>query len=150
MYNICYRILGDEAQAEDALQEAFVSAFQNLEHFEGRASFGAWLKRIVVNTSVSHLKKRKIDFEQINDRMDFPAEDDSNDNDLVLRIETIKEAISRLPDGFRTVFSLYLLEGYDHGEIAEILGISASTSKTQYKRAKDKIKELIMTESHGR
>ncbi len=153
MYNICFRILGDKAQAEDALQEAFVSAFQNLGGFEGRASFGAWLKRIVVNTAVSHLKKRRIDFEGIDERMDVLPEEahgDKDENELILQVGAIREAIRELPAGFRTVFSLYLLEGYDHGEIAEILGISESTSKTQYKRAKMKLKDILKKEYYER
>lgn len=153
MYNICHRMLGDKTRAEDALQEAFVSAFQNLHSFEGRASFGAWLKRIVVNTAVSHLKKRRIDFEEIDERMDVLPEDShvgQEENDLILQVDAIREAIRRLPTGFRTVFSLYLLEGYDHGEIAEILDISESTSKTQYKRAKMKLREILKKEYHER
>jgi RNA polymerase sigma-70 factor (ECF subfamily) len=142
MYNICYRITNDPDDAEDVLQEAFLSAFRNLGSFKGESSFGAWLKKIVVNSSINHIKKNRIMYTRLDE---FEAENDPgiNDNEIFLEIDRVKEAVQQLPDGFRTVLSLYLFEGYDHREIASILDISESTSKSQYNRAKKRLKEIL-------
>ena len=142
MYNICYRITNDPGDAEDVLQEAFLSAFKNLRSFKGESSFGAWLKKIVVNSSINHVKKNKILYTQLNGQ-DVEHESEIHDNEIILEIDRIKEALQQLPDGFRTVLSLYLFEGYDHREIAGILNISESTSKSQYNRAKRRLKEIL-------
>jgi RNA polymerase sigma factor (sigma-70 family) len=145
MYNICYRILGSEQAAEDALQEAFVSAYQNLHSYEGRAAFGAWLKKIVVNKAISHLKREKLNLMGIDEHFDAVYED-NHDDSSEYKLEAVKRGIQKLPNGFRIVLSLYLLEGYDHSEIAEILEVSESTSKTQYIRAKAKLKQILKEE----
>lgn len=142
MYNICYRITNDPDDAEDVLQEAFLSAFRNLQSFKGESSFGAWLKKIVVNSSINHVKKSRIIFIPLEGH-DSGHEREVDDNEIILEIDRIKEALQQLPDGFRTVLSLYLFEGYDHREIAAILGISESTSKSQYNRAKKRLKEIL-------
>jgi len=146
MFNICFRILGVQEVAEDVLQEAFVNAFQSIKSYQGKASFGAWLKKIVVNKAISHLRKQHLDMVELDDRFDLKDDQDVDDLNLILKIETIREAIQKLPNGFRVVFSLYLLEGYDHQEIAEILGISVSTSKSQYNRAKKKLRDILRRE----
>lgn len=146
MFNICYRIVGTQEIAEDVLQEAFVSAFQNIKNYQGKASFGAWLKRIVVNRAISHLRKQQLDMVELDDRMELKDEGNMDDIGLVMNVDKIREAIQKLPNGFRAVFSLYLLEGYDHKEISEILGISESTSKSQYNRAKKKLREILREE----
>ena len=142
MYNICYRILGSEAAAEDALQESFISAFQNLKSYQGKSAFGAWLKRIVINKAISHLRKVQMELVDIDKGYDAPELED-DDNALLLHVDAVRKGIDQLPSGFRVVFSLYLLEGYDHKEIAEILGITESTSKSQYNRAKARLKEIL-------
>ena len=149
MYNICLRILNDSAEAEDALQEAFLKAFRNLEGFSGESTLGAWLKRIVVNQCLNQLKKRKLDAISMDDVGFEEPETDAiiDDRGLNLTVEKVRWAIQELPDGFRTIFSLYLLEGYDHQEIAQIMGISASTSKSQYSRAKAKLREILKRKS---
>ncbi len=146
MLNICYRIVGVQEVAEDVLQEAFVSAFQNINSYQGKASFGAWLKKVVVNKAISHLRKQQLDMVELDQRFDLKVEDEGEDIDLIMKVDTIREAIQKLPNGFRVVFSLYLLEGYDHKEIASILEISESTSKSQYNRAKKKLKEILKEE----
>ena len=146
MYNICHRIMGNQEVAEDVLQEAFVNAFQNINSYQGKASFGAWLKKIVVNRAISHLRKQQLEMVELNDHLEIKNDEEIDDIDLVMKVETIREAIQKLPNGFRVVFSLYLLEGYDHKEIAEILDISESTSKSQYNRAKKKLKEILREE----
>ena len=143
MLNVAYRICNNVEQAEDLVQESFVSAFKNLRSYKGTASFGSWLKRIVINTSLNYLRLKKLEFEELTDSLQHHVSDQEDFNDQELVVEQIKEGISNLPTGYRLVLSLYLLEGYDHNEIAEILDISVSTSKSQYNRAKRKLKELI-------
>lgn len=143
MFNVGYRITGREEDAEDALQEAFISAFKNLESYRGDASFGAWLKRIVVNKAINILKKRKHELMPEDEQWDIAEEDAVDEYREELTVERVKYAIQQLPDGYRTVLSLYLLEGYDHQEIADIMGISESTSKSQLNRAKNKLREFL-------
>jgi RNA polymerase sigma-70 factor (ECF subfamily) len=147
MYNICYRMVNQQEEAEDMLQESFSYAFSKLGSFRFESSFGAWLKRIVVNTCINHLNKRKVDLVYTEQHGDPPPDDDFVDyEEIRFRADQVMKAMDQLPQGYRIVFSLYLLEGYDHGEIAEILGISESTSKSQFLRAKQKIKEIMSHE----
>lgn len=143
MYNVSYRITGREADAEDALQEAFISAFKNLSGYRADATFGAWLKRIVVNKSINILKKRRHEWMPEPDHWDVAEEEEPANYKDGLSVEQVKKAIEELPDGYRSVLSLYLLEGYDHQEIAEIMGITESTSKSQLNRAKGKLREKL-------
>jgi RNA polymerase sigma-70 factor (ECF subfamily) len=150
MYNSCLRITNDEDDAKDVLQEAFISAFRNLSSYKGEAAFGAWLKRIVVNKAINHIKKRQLETASLDmDQHDLAPENDPLEQDINYSTERIRQAIQKLPKGYRVVFSLYLLEGYDHQEIADILGITVSTSKSQYNRAKKKLRELLNEEAYG-
>ena len=141
MYNVSLRIVNDEMEAEDIMQESFLRAFKNIETYKGEVSFGAWLKKIVVNRSLDYLKKRKVKFEEISQKTNEIADYQMEFKEVDLH--TIKKAIQNLPDGYRVVLSLYLIEGYDHEEISQILGISNSNSRTQYLRAKNKLRELL-------
>lgn len=143
MYNMAYRITGSEDEAEDVLQESFINAFHNLNNYRGDATFGSWLKRIVVNKSINALKKRRFELLPEDDDFDVPEEEGPEVYKDELTVEKVRRAIEMLPDGYRSVLSLYLLEGYDHQEIAEILGITESTSKSQLNRSKKKLKELL-------
>jgi len=148
MYNTALRITRNTALAEDVIQESFLSAFQALVFYRGDASFGSWLKRIVINKAITLAKKEsRWSLVEDDDELD---QIDSVPDEPEYDVEMVRKAIDQLPDGFRTVLSLYLLEGYDHKEIAEILDITESTSKTQYMRAKDKLK-ILLTEgrNHG-
>jgi RNA polymerase sigma factor (sigma-70 family) len=144
MYNVGYRITGNEADAEDVLQESFISAFRNLDSYRGDASFGSWIKKIVINKAINQLKKRKLELIPENEDFDMPADEQSEEYMPELSVDKVRTAIQQLPDGYRSVLSLYLLEGYDHQEIGEIMGITESTSKSQLNRAKSKLKELLM------
>jgi RNA polymerase sigma factor (sigma-70 family) len=145
MFSTCYRLLNNHSEAEDILQEAFTDAFRHLHNFEYKSSFGAWLKQIVVNKCITHLRKNKIRWLDVENTSAYnvPDEDAVDEKEIQYKVMEVKEAIQQLPNGYRTVLSLYLLEGYDHEEIAEILGITHSTTRTQYKRAKDKLIQLI-------
>jgi RNA polymerase sigma-70 factor (ECF subfamily) len=142
MYNTSLRIVNDTMEAEDIMQESFLSAFEKIDTYSGTVSFGAWLKKIVINRSLDALNRRKAIFEDIDYHTgirDESNEDLMRKEEVDVQIEEIKEAIGRLPDGYRIILSLYLLEGYDHDEISEILSISSSTSRSQLSRAKQKL-----------
>jgi RNA polymerase sigma factor (sigma-70 family) len=145
MYNTSLRIVNHTADAEDVLQESFVDAFGAINSFGYKSTFGAWLKRIVINKSINALRKRKmeiIDIEKTS--VQHMAEEEALDEEaLQLKVEEVKKAVKELPNGYRTVLSLHLFEGYDQEEIAEIMQISHATVRTQYMRAKQKLLYLI-------
>ena len=145
MFNTCLRIVNDFAEAEDILQESFTEAFKNLHAFEYRTSFGGWLKQICINRSINQLKKRRVSWVDIDGTNTYNLAEEAfvDENEISLKIASIKKSIMALPDGYRTVLSLYLLEGYDHEEIAAILNVKESTSRTQYMRAKQKLLQLL-------
>lgn len=148
MFNTCARILNNLTEAEDVLQESFIEAFKNLDHFEYRTSFGGWLKQICINRSINQLKKRKnywVDIKEA-DNFDKAEEAGIDEEDIQFRVDAIKKAMMSLPDGYRTILTLYLLEGYDHAEIAGILNVAESTTRTQYMRAKQKLLTLLKDE----
>ena len=149
MFNAAFRITGTTEEAEDVLQEAFIAAFRGLEFYRGDAPIGAWLKRIVVNKAITCLKKKRWERLPEHSGWDVPAEDtEDGEERFPASVQEVKAAIQALPGGYRTVLSLYLLEGYDHAEIAEILGISESTSKSQFNRSKKKLKEILQSRSY--
>ena len=142
MYNTSLRIVNDPMEAEDVMQESFLSAFEKIDTYSGTVSFGAWLKKIVINRSLDALSRRKAIFEDIDSHIgirDESSDDLLRKEEADIKVEEVKEAINRLPDGYRIILSLYLLEGYDHDEIGEILSISSSTSRSQLSRAKQKL-----------
>ena len=132
--------------AEDVLQHAFVDVFRNLRSFKGESTIGAWIKRIVINNCLNHLKKRKLETVELDDGYMQIKEEERN-TEVPLNVDHLHKSILQLPEGYRMVLNLYLLEGYDHSEISEILDISESTSKSQYSRAKRKLRELILKNS---
>ena len=142
MYNICIRMVKNEMDAEDLLQNSFVDVFCNLKKFRFQSSIGAWIKRIVINNCINFLKKRKLDFETLDEKT-TPVSVTNDESEPLFTTEAINEAIYKLPSGYRVVFTLYLMEGYDHKEIASILDISEATSKSQFSRAKQKIRTLL-------
>lgn len=148
MYNICLRMVKNELDAEDILQNSFVDVFTKLHTFQYQASVGAWIKRIVVNNCINFLKRNRVYFEALEDRhanVEADGYQPEGKADHKLTVERINKALFELPDGYRVVFSLYMLEGYDHKEIAEILGITEATSKSQFSRAKGKLRGILET-----
>jgi RNA polymerase sigma-70 factor (ECF subfamily) len=146
MYSTCYRLLNHSGDAEDILQEAFADAFKNIHRFEYRSSFGTWLKQIVIHKCVSHLRAKKwqwVEIEENSIHHSSNSTDVSEEADMAFKVENIKMAIQALPAGYRTVLSLYLLEGYDHDEIAAIMEVAPSTTRTQYIRAKNKLLQIL-------
>jgi len=157
MYNVCLRIVNHEAEAEDVLQEAFIDAFSHINTFRGQSTFGAWLKQIVVNRAINHLRGRRLELVGLEssqfgdddggtapaDRPDWADAEPYDEDGVQLEVERVRRAIQQLSEGYRVVLSLYLFEGYDHEEISIVLNISETTSRTQYLRGKKRLLELL-------
>ena len=144
MFNTAIRIVNRTADAEDILQDSFTDAFQQLKNFEGKSTFGAWLKQIVVYKSIGHLKRQRLLFTDIEPDADKLADETSlNEDEVWYTVDMIKQAMQSLPDGYRTVLSLHLFEGYDQEEVAEIMQVAHSTVRTQYIRAKQKLLQVL-------
>ena len=151
MYVVAMRFLKHSAEAEDAVQEAFIKAFTKLHQFQGEVTFGAWLKRIVINKCIDTLKARHERFTAL-EESHLKVVDDYQEEWLVddaVTVETIKQTIEQLPDKYRYVVMLYLIEGYDHQEISEILHISENVSRTHLSRGKAKLLELLKMNNNG-
>lgn len=146
MYNTCLYIVGSTEEAEDIMQESFLKAFRLLPGLELESGFGGWLKKIVVNKSLDAVRKRKIHFEEVDELRDDRI-DDSNyeeeESSISEKLIRIRQAMAELPEKYRTVLSLSLLEGYDHDEISSLLGITASTSRAQLSRGKQKLLAIL-------
>ncbi len=141
MYSSSLRIVGVPEEAEDIMQESFLTAFGKLKTYSGDVSFGAWLKKIVINRSLDALRKRKVLFEELH--AELPVVTEPEPEVELITVEEIKSAINSLSDGYRTILSLILLEGYDHEEVSEILGIKNVTSRTQFSRARQRLREIL-------
>jgi RNA polymerase sigma-70 factor (ECF subfamily) len=148
LYNSCFRILRNRQEAEDAMQESFLKAFSKLDKYENGVPFEAWIVRIAVNTAIDRLRECKMEFIDYNENILSDKIEDGNDDDdekelIMEKAERIKAAIEQLPDAARLITTLYLIEGYDHEEIAGILKIKPGTVRIQYMRAKQKLMEFI-------
>lgn len=139
MYQICRRMMGNEEDAKDVLQDAFVHVFLKLHTLRKDALFTAWLKRIVINHCLNALKARK----QLHLEVEEVQDEDKDEDYHQMRVQQVLQALDQISPGCRTVLNLYVFEGYDHGEIAQVLNISESASKAQYSKAKSKIRSLI-------
>lgn len=149
MFCVAMRFLKNADDAEDVLQEAFIKAFQKLDQFSGQVTFGAWLKRIVVNGCIDYLKSKKQRTVELDESyMHVADEEDWKVNDGV-DLEEVKKSIELLPEKYRYVVHLYLIEGYDHSEISEILQINETASRTRLLRGKGKLKELLREINYG-
>ena len=144
MYSTAYRITGDFELAAEVLQDAFLQVYRNIGSFEGRSTIGAWIKAIVVRTALRAVERRKPAFAELqpvhmSDQVDWGAHP--------IDAEYLEKAILSLPDGYRTVFLLAEVEGYTHREIAEMLGVTEGTSKSQLFAAKKRLRELLYVEA---
>jgi RNA polymerase sigma factor (sigma-70 family) len=151
MFVVASRYLKDTAEAEDAMQVSFIKAFKKIEQFKGDVSFGAWLKRIVINTCLDALKKKKAHFEEINEQT-LRIEDEEDANWSVAdgtTMAVIEQAIAKLPPNYKSVVQLFLIEGYDHQEIAQVLDITESASRTNLHRGKIQLKHHLKQLQYG-
>ncbi|MCD6557085.1 MAG: sigma-70 family RNA polymerase sigma factor [Bacteroidales bacterium] len=140
MYNVSLRMVQNSQEAEDVIQEAFLSAFEKLETWSEEVSFGSWLKKIVINKSLDYLKKRKMQLTELDGKEPVNDENNSEDLEIIsLKVEEIKRAVNNLPEKYRIITLMFLFEGYSHDEISEIAGITPETSRVRFKRAKDMI-----------
>ncbi len=143
MYNSAYRILKDEFEAEDIMQEAFLTAFTKLNSFKGKVTFGAWLKRIVINKSLTQLKKNSR-YQEV--KMEITLNDRTEISDVNYETSDVKKilkGIDSLKDSYRVILTLSLIEGYDNEEITKILNYSPENVRTTIYRAKKKLKEML-------
>ncbi|HKK79177.1 MAG TPA: RNA polymerase sigma factor [Phaeodactylibacter sp.] len=138
MYTAAYRITNDFETANDVLQDAFIKVFRALPRFRREATLGSWIKTIVVRTALSHIKREKT-FEPL----DNHVVDQAIDWGHQLDVEYLEKAIQALPDGYRAVFVLIEIEGYAHKEVADMLGITTGTSKSQLYHAKKRLREML-------
>ncbi len=142
MFAICLRYSKTQMDAEDVLQDAFVKLFNNLQKFRGEGSFDGWVRRIVVNTAIEHIRRKNVNTTQSEGLENTIAEIHKNALDSLYEQDIIKTSM-HLSDGYRTVFNLYAVEGFSHKEIASLLGITESTSKSQFSRAKALLRNII-------
>lgn len=151
MYNTALRIIKDTAEAEDVMQEAFLTAFTKLSSLDNDQLFAAWLKRIVVNASLTTIRKKDIQKEVSIDKVSYQLVDepDKTEDYTGLKASTVLETLNELKDNYSTALSLHLIEGYDYEEIGEIMNISYSNSRTLISRAKESLRKKIqMVKSH--
>lgn len=148
IYNCCLRIVGDSYAAEDLMQDSFIMAFKNIKQFNSEVMFGAWIKKIAINTSINYLKRNELMAQKMKDYGTLNEQDeDGEETQSEFTIQEVLKAMEGLATNYRIVFSLYMIEGYDHDEIAKIMSISASTSRSQLSRARSKIKTIINSNS---
>ena len=141
VFGAANRILNNKMEAEDVMQESFLEAFQRLRELKEKEKFGAWIKRIAINKSLNEIRKKgRYDLELKSDYIE--EKDEDNGSFVEMEAKKIYDCMKELPEGYRIITSLYLIEGYDHEEIGEILSIKSSTSRSQFTRAKVKLKEI--------
>jgi RNA polymerase sigma-70 factor, ECF subfamily len=158
MKAVCMRYTRDSDQAMDVLQEGFLKVFNNLEKYTGVGSFEGWMRRIMVNLSIDRFRRLKHDLILLGEQNDIENwggeteedTDDSEENEEIYNItpEQIIDAMQQLTPAYRTVFNLYVYEDYTHQDIAEALGISVGTSKSNYAKAKKNMKKLLIKNLH--
>ena len=149
MYVVAMRFVKNADDAEDVLQESFIKAFQKIHQFKGDVTFGAWLKKIVVNKSIDFLKSKKQDMLTLDESYMQPVDNEDWTVDEGISIEEVKEAIEKLSDKYKYVVMMFLIEGFDHKEIAEVLDIEETTCRTRLLRGKGQLKELLKTKQYG-
>ena len=149
MFAVAMRFLRNKSDAEDVLQDAFIKAFQHIDQYKGEVTFGAWLKRIVVNGCIDFLKSQKQRLVELNEGHLHNTEDDTWEVEDDIDLNEVKYAITQLPEKYRYVVQLFLVEGYDHNEIAGILDISETASRTRLTRGKGKLRELLSKKNYG-
>ncbi len=150
MYNTVLRIVPEVEEAEDVVQEGFIKAFTRLDQFRGTSTFGAWLKRIMVNTALNSLKKYSPELTDMEVLTESANDTDEDWTNGMPSPAEINNEVKKLPKGCRVIFTLHLIEGYEQKEVAEMLNVSTSTVKTQYRRARLLLKERLNAQGYER
>jgi RNA polymerase sigma-70 factor (ECF subfamily) len=146
LYSACLRIIGNKAEAEEAMQDSFLKVFTRMDQYKGEQNFEAWIHRIAIHTAIDYFRRNTQEWEELSANFAEPAEEEEPDDEKIqYAVAQVKEATRKLPDGYRIVLTLYLFEGYDMEEIASILNIQPPSVRTQYLRAKRKLLEIITT-----
>ena len=149
VFSVCRHFLPQSAEAEEMMQETFLKAYRMIHQFRGDAGFGSWLKSIAIRMCLDHLNRKNVDWLSWEDKFEENLIQENVDQATAdWQIDQVRKAIDALPDGYRVIVSLYLLEGYDHEEIAGWLKISPSTSRSQFTRAKLKLREQLKSNIH--
>ena len=143
MYNTCRRMMGDDDEAKDVFQDAFVTVFTKIGDLKEEATFSVWIKKLVINHCINALKKKRMLTSSLDENFDVIEEESDDDGFVKYKSNQIMEAIDQISEGCRTVLNMYLFGGYDHKEIGQILGITESASKAQYSKAKSKIRIIL-------
>ena len=143
LFMVCLRYGRDRAEAEDMLQEGFMVIFKDIKQYSGKGNFEGWLRRVMVNTALRYLRKWKNPFVSVEQHIEVADDTDDSQYESRLGVQQLTKMIQELPVGYRTIFNLYVIEGYKHREIAEQLGISINTSKSQLILAKKRLQKLI-------
>ncbi|TMM53307.1 RNA polymerase sigma factor [Maribacter algarum] len=143
MFYVAMRFLKNADDAEDVIQESFIKAFQKIEQFKGDVTFGAWLKRIVINKSIDFLKAKKQKLVELNEGYIHVAEDEDWSIEENISLDEVRQAIESLPEKYKYVVMMFLMEGFDHSEISQVLNISESACRTRLLRGKGFLKELL-------
>jgi RNA polymerase sigma factor (sigma-70 family) len=143
MYAVCLRYSNNTDDARDLLQEGFIKVYRNLHRFRAEGSFEGWIRRVFVNSSIEHFRKKSVQIATVTDREESTIEDNDNSALDNLAERDIINLIQELSPGYRTVFNLYVIEGYSHREIGEKLGISEGTSKSQLARARSILQKKV-------
>lgn len=143
MYAVCLRYANNADDAQDLLQEGFIKVYRNLHRFRAEGSFEGWIRRVFVNTSIEHFRKKSTKMSMVTDKEESTIEDSDITALHKLAEKDIINIIQELSPGYRTVFNLYVVEGYSHKEIGDLLGISEGTSKSQLARAKGVLQKKI-------
>lgn len=149
LYNVCLRIIGNPADAEEAMQDSFLKIFTKISQYHYEQSFEAWMKQIAVRTAIDHLRKMLPDWEELPENFTLADEDTKDWEAIELSVAAIKEGLKQLAPGYRVILSLYLFEGYDMEEISSILHIRPASARSQYLRGKKKLLDIIDRNKHG-
>ena len=149
MFCVAMRFLKNEVDAEDVTQESFIKAFQKIDQFKGDVTFGAWLKRIVINKSIDFLKSKRQRMVELDESFMSVTEDDDWTIESGINLEEVKIAIESLPEKYKYVVMMFLMEGFDHNEISEVLGLTSSNCRTRLLRGKGLLKELLKNKGYA-
>lgn len=149
LYNVCLRIIGNPADAEEAMQDTFLKVFTKISQYHYELSFEAWMKTIAVRTAIDHLRQMQPDWDELPENFALAEEETEDWEAVELSVAAVKEGIKQLATGFRVILSLYLFEGYDMEEISSILHIQPASARSQYLRGKKKLLDIIERKKHG-